>query len=306
MYFRNLTLTLLLAICSGTSVAQQQPFPTYADNPQWSIWWGFWGVGNGTWAVQYSGDTAMCGHMYSIVANGGAIWEGPGYFRNDGQRTLFRTSTNCSDPERVIYDYSAVIGDTLDIGMSQFDTPNGTVQFLVDTIEIVNIVGIERRRFKMYYRDAVFGPTDPFYRYMYWLEGIGSTTHPFFPLACLQDGCETFWSLSCYDSLDVPVYRSSSEVTCHQNVGINDQSDSPDHSFSVASDGHGQLLLYLPRMFVQGTITLFDATGRICMTAGVTAATSVIECEQLRTGVFTAVLSSEQGRRWSVRWVNIP
>gem|GEM_PF-3791720 len=95
MYIRAFHLVFALMVGSAATVAQQQPFPTYTDSAQWSVTRSFWGMPFGTEVIRYSGDTIMCDHSYSVVPNGGPIWFGPGYFRNEGQRTMFRTTTNC-------------------------------------------------------------------------------------------------------------------------------------------------------------------------------------------------------------------
>ena len=298
-------LSSLVAILVSLIVRGQQPFPTYADSAQWSVFRGLMGVPVGTSVIRFADTTTICGHQYASIVGNAGVWGGSGYFRNDGQRTLFRRSTDCSEAERVMYDFAAEIGDTLEIGVSEYDSPWGSKRFLVAAIDPVLDFGLLRRRFKVYNHTYFDEPTDPFVRYMYWLEGVGSTTHPFFPLVCLMDGCETYWNLTCFDSLSVPLYRSGPGVTCHENVGIAETLTDRDR-FTVTSTGAGTLALWIPQDFRRGHLVILDNAGRIMNEQPLAADTKLISIPPLNAGVFLAELVDEDGTLWMMRWAHLP
>ncbi|MBK8499776.1 MAG: hypothetical protein IPL52_13410 [Flavobacteriales bacterium] len=242
----------------------------------------------------------LCGYEYSVVPQAYSVWYGPGYVRNEDQRVLFRTSTDCFEPERVMYDFSASIGDTLEIGMSEIDGYNRL--FVVDTIETIITTGGPRRRFMLWYQDP-FGDGDPFCYPMYWIEGIGSTTHPFFPLTCLWDGCESYWALTCVDSLETPVYRSSPGVACHQNIAIDERSDANEWLTATMSP-NGFLQLMYPASFERGEIRVMDASGRAWSIHPVSRDQTSISLPSIAAGVYHLWLSDLEGRRWTTRWVS--
>ncbi|MBK7383377.1 MAG: hypothetical protein IPI81_08575 [Flavobacteriales bacterium] len=177
---------------------------------------------------------------------------------------------------------------------------------IVDETVTMTYHGIERRRFTVLLDFCPVQGEDPFLTPMYWVEGIGSLLHPFYPLICICGGCETSLALACSDSSGVAFYRSTPNVTCHQNVGFEDGPIEHDRAFTVTVDGNGQLFLSLPRSFTQGALSLFDATGRVVRNTRTTALTSRISCELLGTGIFLAVLTDDNGQRWTTRWVNEP
>ncbi|MBL0127139.1 MAG: hypothetical protein IPP83_06695 [Flavobacteriales bacterium] len=122
--------------------------------------------------------------------------------------------------------------------------------------------------------------------------------------ASIRDGRETSMMLSCFDSSGVALYRSTPNVTCHQNVGIEDGPIEHDRSFNITSDENGQVLLSLPRSFTQGTLSLFDAIGRVVAVRRITAFTSKFSSGPIGTGIFLAVLTDDDEERWTTRWLN--
>ena len=296
-----LVTTLLFA--ATTVDAQQQPFLTYSDSASWSIAHALMGVPQGAYVANYTGTISLCGQQYSVMPAGGGLWYGPGYFRNEGQRVLFRTSEDCLEPERVIYDFSASIGDTLEIGMSEMD--NFTRMFVVDDIDTIATVGGLRRRFKMLFSLPFNDPIEPFYLQMHWLEGIGSTTHPFFPLICLDGGCESSWALTCADSLGSPVFRIWTGVTCHENVGVQDSmlGNSDGFTITVAT---GLFVPHYPNDFGKGDVRIIDASGKTCLQQRVSSTTASFAVPSLPLGLYWVVLNDSDGQRWATHWLSAP
>lgn len=283
----------------------QQPFPTYADDPVWNVVTGLMGWQVTTYSTdtfRFDGTTTMCGHEYSVLSTelGGTT-----YFRNDDQRTLFRRSLNCDDKEYLAYDYSLSIGDTAYVGMnfewSWFDT----TMISVDTIETVIVSGVERRKFKVWYHTCFQEPTDPFFRFMYWLEGIGCIDHPFYPLKCFCDGCEVGYSLLCYDSLGTQLYQGGS--SCYvTNVGLDENSNVGETLFEIVPLAGGNIRLLCPVRFTQGTLKIYDAAGREHLSLRLAASAPTIEEVDLPPGIYCAQLTDDTGPRWTTGWLNTP
>lgn len=196
----------------------QTSFPSLTDNPTWSVYGtdNFWSGVFLTRNYEYEKDTLLCGQQYIKVEStpnhpNNVI----GYARVDNEKVYIRTSNNCADKEYLMYDFSLNIGDTVYCGYDIYDT----TQFWVVAIDTVNHFGIDRKTLRMNFYMGT--PPWGIVVGMDWIEGIGSTTHPFYPTVCLTDNCETLYTLLCYDSSGTQLYQNSSFSTCDTtNVGI--------------------------------------------------------------------------------------
>lgn len=292
----------VMALCLNAHA--QQPFLTYADAPSWSVGVALMGIPYGTDAINYIDTLTVCGEQYAVTSD--MAFGITGYIRNEGQRTLFRTNTDCSEAERVMYDFSASVGDTLDIGVSGGDSPlfNGTCKFVVIIVDTVGLEGIDRKRFTLRYQTFP-ELTDPFYMQMEWLEGIGSTTHPFFPLVCIRDACELEWGLRCTDSSSVAVFRSGPGITCQENIGIDESVGRTERTFRITT-APGALHVETPEQFKSGRLTVFDATGRLLSQMPISAEQRSLPMLPFTTGVLLATLTDNGGRQWTTRWLSMP
>lgn len=204
---------LALSLAIAVSSSAQQPFPTAADAPTWNVLTCTYGIGVwcSTSAYQFTDTSSVCGHEYSYLLSPGWPAADTLYVRNDNSKTLFRQGSDCSDKEYLMYDYSMSVGDTVYAGMlGNFNDPD-TARFVLDSIGTTTLQGIERRVFHMEYEYCGF---DQGFRTMDWVEGIGSTTHPFYLLACLCDYCESSYNLLCSDSAGVNVYKNEIFNVC--------------------------------------------------------------------------------------------
>ncbi len=204
---------ILSFLTVNSTLFAQHVFPYYSDAPQWNVLECFW-FDCHTKTYTYEYDTSFCGKNYSKVH-----FTEPnqnGYFRSENLKTYFRKSSNCSNKEYLIYDYSLNVGDTVFVGYNLFwNAGKDTSEFVVDAVDTVNYLGIDRQRFKMLYDPMNEGVL---YRPMYWINGIGSEVHPFYPFNCLNDGCEHGFQLLCYDSLAVQLYQNSWANTCDTTI----------------------------------------------------------------------------------------
>jgi hypothetical protein len=206
-------LFLLTFLTTHSNSFAQQVFPEFSDSAKWNVLECFWfDCYTATYSYEY--DTTFCGHNYSKI-HFGELNEN-GYFRSENLKTYFRRSNNCSDKEYLMYDYSLNIGDTAFVA---YNLPNiigtDTAEFVLDAIDTVNYFGIDRQRFKMLYDP---GNDGWLFRPMYWIKGIGSETHPFYPYKCLMDGCEKGFQLLCYDSMAVQLYQNPWANDCDTTI----------------------------------------------------------------------------------------
>lgn len=248
---------------------------------------------------------SMCGHSYSTFIGPGGSLNDTAYVRNEGQRTWLRRSTDCSSKEYLMYDYSLAIGDTVYAGLNMDYVQPDTAMFVLQNIDTVQLSGIARRRFLMKYDRCNDGSLQVFST-MYWIEGVGSTTHPFYPVECICDFCEQGLLLLCCDSSDVQLYMDPSFNTCdtiisavdeHQNADMNPLStiyDAGSRSLNVIVDDKGWTWASTGL-----SLTLMAADGRIIQRRVLwrTASRGVrMDLASVASGVYVLTLSSGNDR----------
>jgi hypothetical protein len=207
-------LTFFALLASSGLQAQQQPFLTKADDPTWSVLHCIYGIGVGcdTYQYQYLDTMTVCGRQYSSLLATGSEPLGTMFVRNDGQRTLFRMGGDCSRKEYLMYDFSLELGDSTYCGMNMGSWMDlDTALFVVDAIDTVDVSGTDRKRYTMRFSNC---NDDWVGAQMEWIEGLGSTTHSFYPIACICDFCESGYQTLCVDSAEVSLYRSSLGDVC--------------------------------------------------------------------------------------------
>ncbi len=225
---KSKTLVLVILFLSVFQTGKSQhAFPSFADSAKWSVLSCNYGIGVvcNTFIYQYAYDTTFCGHLYSkinITATGPAA-----YIRSDNSHVYLRTTNTCFGREYLMYDFSMNVGDTVYLAYQLWnDHPDDTTRFVLDSSNTINFHGVNRRIcYVRYEPDPDLWP-GWFGRNMTWIEGIGSMENPFFPLACIQDYCESSWRLLCYDSLGVQLYQDTVFNTCdtaYTELGISEQ-----------------------------------------------------------------------------------
>ncbi len=289
-------LMLLASVC-----AAQQPFLTYGDAPAWSVLHCTMGIGVAcnTDHYQYEDTVSMCGSTYAMLPFDGYDTM---YVRNEGQRTRFRRTTDCASKEYLMYDFGMSVGDSVYAGLN---VPYGgqldTARFKLLGIDTVMLFDIARRRFHLLFdRCNEFGSIS----YMDWIEGIGSTTHPFYPLACICDYCESGFRTLCCDSAGVMLYRDSLYNTCDTVLlGVKEISSEQAALHVAAVNGGSAVRLTYPDGFLVGTLTLFDALGRKCASMAVWRDEPVVPIPHESPNICLFKLEDGSGRTWSTKWV---
>ncbi len=296
MLRRTSTLILYFAALSPIELTAQQPFPSSADLPRWSVEWFILGQPNGTVVLQSPSTTSLCGHTYNTVS--GTDTGNEVLFRNEGQRTWLRNSTDCGEREYLLYDFTLNVGDSTYVGWQMEGPTLDTTLAIVQSIDVVAYEGVLRRRFSVIIDRCpdTFGPS--LFTEDVWIEGVGSMGHPFYSTICLCDFCETGLSLLCADSGGVATYRRTPQVECDWTVGIPDTGVN-EHTLTV-NYAAGQLGIDLPGGSVPGTLVLYDTKGSTVQTMPITADTR-IPVGALPAGIYTVEIRTPE-EHWSTRF----
>jgi hypothetical protein len=198
---------IVFILVFSKNISSQKILPVLSDVPRWNVYSKSW-----TWYVtdkiQYAYDTVFCGQQYTkVIDTSGYSY---GYVRINANRAFLRVDNDCKKQELTLYNYSLKIGDTLTCGIYS----GMTTKFWLTQIDTVNYSGVNRIRFKMKYDLGII-------KTMYWIKGIGSTVHPFYPSVCMTDNCEMEYKLLCYRSADTLFYQNPAFAGCDiTNAGL--------------------------------------------------------------------------------------
>ncbi len=212
-----------------------QGFPSFKDNPSWHVL--VWEDTEASYAqtnvVYYLKDTTLCGQVYSVLkVNHPQIGFHDLHFfiRTQQEQVYLRTVTDCGEPEYLLYDFSAQMGDTLQVAFRPYgesDDPAymASVPVVVDSVYYAVYEGVDRRQIDV-------RPFDPFPNDTYgailpstWIWGVGTKMHPIYPVFHNYGSFETSFDLLCYDSSGINIFKNSKYNTCDTTIngliGIN-------------------------------------------------------------------------------------
>lgn len=292
----------LAMVWAGLGTRAQQPLLQWEDSPQWSVAWYILGMPIGTNAFSCTGEQMVCGENYNVVE--GLFGSGPGYYRNEGQKTFVRSTTDCALPERLMYDYDLAIGDSTYVGWFMSGVEMDTALAILAGIDTIEHLGASRRRFSMFVDRCPSPWEEPLLTPMTWIEGIGSATHPFYSLTCLCDFCESDMALLCADSLGIAVHRSFAGVNCAQTISVDDLASRPS-TLEVRRSAGGLEILF-PDGLLNGTLSVTDATGRLVFEHLIAADQRSAYIEYRQAGLLLFQLQRSDGKRWVAKWAPVP
>jgi hypothetical protein len=151
------------------------------------------------------GDTTIGSHTYKKLFKSTeefpANWQYAGGIREEGQK-VYSVGTNINFPEREIYDFSVIQGDTIEYYMETI---------IVDSVAYKPIYGQNRKHIYLSY----FNTTE------LWIEGIGSNRGLLYSGSAGVDGGR-YWFL-CKTEDGVTVYMNPNYNTCYlKTTSINE------------------------------------------------------------------------------------
>ena len=166
-----------------------------------------------------------------------------------------------------MYDFSLSIGDTVYCGFSvPYPAYTGdTVKFRVVDIDTIQLQGVNRKSMVMeYYPD----PNSPNWGVaMHWLQGVGTSFKPFFPLECSHFWCEGSINLLCLDSanhnLYINTYHNTCDTTIEQWVGINGVDISEQLTFAPNPFSDHTILQINSKDSIEYELLIYDVRGQL-------------------------------------------
>ncbi|HEX4888154.1 MAG TPA: hypothetical protein VFV37_08925 [Luteibaculaceae bacterium] len=197
--------------------SQSHSFPLYADNPVWGVYgtYNFYNVPQQTWKYYYEKDTSLCNESYSklILPPEMISLDSIIFVRVSSKKVLFKKAPNCSEEEQLLYDFNLQVGDTgsfLILGR----------KFWVHSIDSISFNSNVARKFHIKRYDG----NDSAIVDMYWIEGVGSTYHPFYKFVPMQSTAPSIFSLQCLQLNGNEYYQNPNFNECNFTTGIDGSS----------------------------------------------------------------------------------
>jgi hypothetical protein len=189
---KALCLCTLFTLTLFFSANSQNVFPDVSNNQYWEVvTWNFFGGFCRTNKIKTGVEFTICNKNYIEVLECDANLINCvliGYYRVVGDSVMVRSTTDCSDEEGLMYDFTMLNMDTV---ICAFNWNLDSTKFWKTGEQNINYEGTVRKTFDMNYypQPNMVLPPIPIYQ-MNWIAGIGSNVHPFYPFSCIGDHCE--------------------------------------------------------------------------------------------------------------------
>lgn len=274
-------LLLLVQVESGFC----QSFPSPTVSPVWKVGiWNYWFSDCEARHWRYGNPTTICNNSYQEVLEcdyNNTNCQLKGYVRVNGSQVYARKTTSCTETDRLMYDFSLAAGSgfVMAYNIGSYDT----TQAQITNTTTLSYQNISRLTQMLTY--TVDPPANNYTSNMVAIEGIGCTIHPFFPLTCFGDFCETEIRLMEYRENNVVLYSEEPvfPTSCLNWVGIRENTIGNNVTLSP-NPAHDQLLISSDSYFDK--LLLTDGLGRTLM---------LMELESERLGVEADVSVLEPG-----------
>ncbi|MFW5890217.1 MAG: T9SS type A sorting domain-containing protein, partial [Marinilabiliaceae bacterium] len=197
---------------------------------------------------------------------------------------------NETDKDYLLYDFALDVNETATCALN-LNNPEAVneVEFRVEEIDSVKLEDGKHRRLRMKFFPNPESPDEAYY--MDWIEGIGSTTHPFYPSISLGVPGSTS-ELLCYHRGGAKVYQNPGYSGCDVSMGLGHAlSDSDDYVIRSSKD----VLKIESRNGLVSSFhyKIFNTSGKR-LKDGATES-GMVNISDLPTGVYIIRLEGEEG-----------
>jgi Secretion system C-terminal sorting domain len=293
----------ILAICPFFSFAQSS-FPTISTNPSWRIEKGnFFGIPN---FVDYSfgNDIVIDGkHYQEIIAiysqNSQSVVEG--YIRSENKKVYIITfdpwNRGSLSKEKLMYDFSLEINKKIYCAANSLENPTDSTLCWAVSTDSISYRGIKRKTWNMRYSEKTPNPNDPPNNVQaIWIEGIGSTAHPFFPLYCISSGCEASSTIVCFHESSILKFISPLYSSCDTRITDIKESITQEDVKLYPTLSSCQLTVennHLNNLKIQ----IRNSLGQLFISNQVNIGTNLIDITSLASGIYFALISDGTKKR---------
>jgi hypothetical protein len=294
----------VLIICPLFTFAQNS-FPTASTNPLWHVATGnFFGVPQ-TADFNLGNNVEIEGKIYQEIKSTSTQDPQPvlnGYVRNENKKVYIRNFNpwdrgNLSK-EKLMYDFSLEVNKKIYCAAFSLENPADTTLCWAVSTDSIVYRGVKRKIWNVLYSEAILLPTDPPHNVpAIWIEGIGTTTHPFFPFYCISEGCEASSALICMRESDVLKYLSPRYSSCDSLITTSSKEAINDNDVKLYPKLASHQLTVENKKFNNLNLQITNSLGQIFITKQLEIGTNTIDVTSLASGFYFALISDGHKRR---------
>jgi hypothetical protein len=294
----------ILIVCPLFTFAQNS-FPTASTNPLWHVEMGNFFGNPQTADFNLGNNVEIEGKIYQEIKSTSTQDPQPslnGYVRTENKKVYIRTFNpwdrgNLSK-EKLMYDFSLEVNKKIYCAALSLENPaDSTLCWAVSTDSMV-FRGVKRKVWKMLYFEST-GITDPPNRNVpaTWIEGIGSTAHPFFPLYCISEGCEAYSGIVCMHESNVLKFLSPRYASCDSLIRTNFIEAIMEADVKLYPRLVSHQLTVENKNFKNLNLQITNSLGQIFITKQLEIGTNTIDVTALASGFYFALISDGHKRR---------
>lgn len=263
------------------------------DNKQWNVIieaFGPGGVSSATEIFYTSGDTVINEYSYSKVYRSGDSLLNSYYngaIREENNKVFY---VNSEGEEGLLYDFNLETDDTTYIVAIDWAYGYDSLMLIVDSIDYVEIGGMERKRMWIHNNEYFGGLID------YWIEGIGSNNGLLYTFVHNYWICPS-WQLSCCYENGELIFQHEYLDCYANNVGIDEFEKTEINVYPNPINKGGNLLIHIPNESPISLIECFDLSGRVIFRKPIDLGFETnIQIPELINGIFFLKMTSKNGK----------
>ena len=291
---------LLLPLVAYT----QSSFPNSATDPLWLV-----GAGNffgNPYTANYTlgSDVVLYGKHFEEIL----IYFPPdtqtrveGYVRTEGKKvyivTLDPFNARALSKEKLMYDFSLEVNKKIYCAAFSLDNPaDSTLCWAVSTDSVV-YRGIKRKTWNMWYSEWTPTGDPPQAAFTTWIEGVGSTTQPFFPLYCMSQGCEISSHIVCFHESNQLKFLNPYYESCDSLISTNTKDIISKTDVKLYPSLASHQLTVENNHFSNLKIQISNSLGQLFISKQLDVGANTIDITPLASGIYFALISDGHKRR---------
>lgn len=260
---------------SCRAITAQDSFLSTEDNPNWKIVNTVTSYPEIKTTIEYKleKDTLINSILYQKITNDA------GYIRLSNNKVFYRLKEK--DKDYLLYNFDLNVNDTVYCGFylnENYDSD--TVKFWVVQIDSLTLEDGKHKRLKMNFNPLK--EDSSFIFSMDWIEGVGSTSHPFYS-SFLSVAPGSISELLCFHLGETKIYQNPSYTDCNVTSSVNDVEKK--NKIQIYSSLCSSYLIV--QNIEQGTIlNIFNSQGQIILSYSLEYPEFMIQTDSWLPGIY--------------------